>query len=106
MIKKRLRSFILRSVVLVIAYFIIAFISAAFMAGYTNCVDCDTTSKRIFLGIIWVFLGILTQGKIPQDEGDMSNIAVNIWPDVYLIWAVLLLLSIGLMSFFSGQKKP
>jgi hypothetical protein len=89
-----MKSFLLKSLILIVVSFVIAFISAAFMAGYTNCEDCDTSLDRIFLGIIWIFIGILTKGKIPADEGNMSNVAVNIWSDVYLIWGILSVISI------------
>jgi hypothetical protein len=75
------------------------------MAGYTNCNDCETSLDRIFLGIIWIFIGILTKGKIPEDEGNMSDIAINIWSDVFLIWGILSIFSIGVALFLKYKPK-
>ncbi len=100
-----MKSFLIRSLILVFVSFVVAFISAAFMAGYTNCNGCETSLDRVFLGIIWIFIGILTKGKIPKDEGNMSDIAINIWSDVFLIWSVLSILAIGVALFLRYKAK-
>ena len=67
-----------------IVSFTVAFVLTAFMAGYLNCADCDNFIERIFLGLIWILLGILAGGGIPLSFAEYK--VLNIWPIVIPLW--------------------
>jgi hypothetical protein len=63
-------------------WILLAFPIACFIQGYSNISDPNpTTLDRIFLGAIWIVLGILYRGVIPQDaSGRADVIRYNVWP--------------------------
>lgn len=68
--------------------FLAAFAIAAFHAGFTRCSDCKTFGDRVFMGCIWIGLGIFSYGRIPLDA--LANRHLNLWPRALIAWVVLL----------------
>jgi len=77
----------------------LGFMASAFWGGFTCPTGVKTFGDRVFLGLVWILLGIAKLGRLTVDPAGRT--VVNLWPRALGLAAGLL----GAWSLFGAWRR-